>query len=81
MPNNQPTRPFCLEYEDARNEVFAAVNTAMRRHDVPVYLMEGILREVLTQAKDGARAERERAQAEYEQALRRTEKDGGATDE
>ena len=41
----EPIRPFCLEYADAKNEVFAAVNGAMQKHNVPLFLMENILSE------------------------------------
>ena len=79
MAKQTPARPFCLEYEDARNEVFAAINTAIQNHSVPMFLMEGILREALHQVKSGAQAERAQALQEYVRA--KAEAERGEADE
>lgn len=62
----EPIRPFCLEYADAKNEVFAAVNGAMQKHNVPLFLMENILSEALHQVREGAKAEIQTASESYQ---------------
>ena len=57
-----PARPFALEYEDAKKEIFSAVNVASKRHNVPYFLLEGIIAEVLYQVKDVAREEARNAE-------------------
>ena len=66
---NKPVRPFCIDYKNARNEIFKAVNNAIEIHKVPLFLLEGILKEACQQVKEGARAEVESAIKSYEQQL------------
>lgn len=65
----EPIRPFCLEYADAKNEVFAAVNAAMGKHHVPLFLMETILSEALYQVKEGAKVEFQNATDSYQRQM------------
>lgn len=64
-----PVRPFCLEYQDAKNEVFTSVNNAVRKHNVPFYLMENILSEALHQVREGAKAEIQQATDSYKKQI------------
>lgn len=65
----EPIRPFCLEYADAKAEVFAAVNGAMQKHNVPLFLMENILSEALYQVREGAKAEIQNATDSYQKQM------------
>ena len=65
----EPIRPFCLEYADAKNEVFAAVNGAMQKHNVPLFLMENILSEALHQVREGAKTEIQNATDSYQKQM------------
>lgn len=75
-----PARPFRLEYEDAKQEIFLAVSTAAKKHNIPHFLLDGIITEVLYQVKDGARDEKTNAEivyrrqlAEYENQIKKEE--------
>lgn len=70
----QPSRPFRLEYEDAKREIFSAVSTAAERHNIPYFLLDGIITEVLYQIKDGARDEKTNAEIIYQKQLSEYEK-------
>ena len=65
----EPVRPFCLEYADAKNEVFSAINSAMKKHNVPMFLMENIISEALYQVKEGAKAEIQNATDSYQKQM------------
>lgn len=69
-----PTRPFRLEFEDAKREIFSAVSTAAERHNIPYFLLDGIITEVLYQIKDGARDEKTNAEMIYQRQLSEYEK-------
>lgn len=69
-----PARPFRLEYEDAKREIFSAVSTAAERHNIPYFLLDGIITEVLYQVKDGARDEKTNAEIIYQKQLSEYEK-------
>lgn len=64
-----PARPFRLEYEDAKEEIFLAVSTAAKKHNIPYFLLDGIITEVLYQVKDGARDEKTNAEIVYHRQL------------
>lgn len=69
-----PARPFALEYEDAKKEIFLAVSTAAKKHNIPYFLLDGIITEVLYQVKDGARDEQTNAEISYRRQLTEYEK-------
>ena len=64
-----PVRPFCLEYQDAKNEVFTSVNNAVHKHNIPFYLMENILSEALHKVREGAKAEMQQASDLYKKQI------------
>ena len=53
----------------AKAEVFAAVNGAMQKHNVPLFLMENILSEALYQVREGAKAEIQNATDSYQKQM------------
>lgn len=65
----KPTRPFSLEYAEAKNKIINAVNEATQKHGVPFYLLEELFAVITRQVEEQARNERERAKANYEQQL------------
>lgn len=75
-----PKRPFCVDYNNAKNEIFKAINNAIEIHKIPLFLLEGVLKEALHQVKEGASAEVESAIKSYERQLaeyeRKDAKDG-----
>ncbi len=73
----KPARPLCLELEDARAEIFAAVNMASKRHNIPFYLLESIVQEAARQVSALAKTERENAAIEYEKKLAEMQKGEG----
>lgn len=64
-----PARPFRLEYEDAKTEIFSAITDAAKKHNIPYFILDGIITEVLYQVKDGARDEARDAQFIYQKQL------------
>lgn len=69
METKEPIRPLCLEFEDAKNEAFTAINNIIQKHRLPLSFMESILTEALYQVKDGARTELAAAERMYQQQL------------
>lgn len=69
VSKTEPIRPFCLEYADAKNEVFGVINAAMQKHNVPLFLMENILTEALHQVREGAKAEIQNATDSYQKQM------------
>lgn len=67
---NTPIKPFCIEYEEARTEIFNAISEVSKAHNVPFYLLEGIVESVLVQVREAKRSEMEMAQRTYEQQLK-----------
>lgn len=65
----EPIRPFCLEYADAESEIFAAINNAMQKHNVPMFLMETILAKAYRQVRDGAKTEMDNALISYKRQV------------
>ena len=68
-PKNKPVRPFQLEYQDAKNEIIHAINSASKTHGIPFFLLETLLSELLFGVKQNAEAERESALRMYELQL------------
>lgn len=74
-PKTEPIRPFCLEYADAENEIFAAINNAMAKHNVPMFLMESILAKAYREVRDGAKNEMQNASVAYQKQLEQYNKE------
>lgn len=64
-----PVRPFCLEYTDAKTEVFNAISSAMKKYSIPFFLMDNILSEALHQVKEGVKAELQSAADSYQRKM------------
>lgn len=64
-----PERPFRLEFEDAKSEIFTSISEIAKRHNIPYFLLDGIITEVLYQVKDGAREESRTAEFIYQKQL------------
>ena len=58
-------RPLILELEDAKANICQEVNAALRK-GLPCYLVKDILEGLLSQIREGAKAELEAARAESE---------------
>ena len=66
---SQPTKPFCLDYEEATAEIVNAISQSSQEHNIPFYLLENIILNILTQIREGKRNELEMARQSYEQQL------------
>lgn len=64
-----PTQPLCLALEEAKAEIFAAINMTAKKHELPFYLLEHIVNEAARQTSECAKNERESASREYERQL------------
>ena len=53
-------RPFCLELQDARVEIMAAISKSAQQHGIPFYLLKDIIADALRQVENGARVEIEK---------------------
>jgi hypothetical protein len=74
MDNQQPNKPFSLCYDEAEDRIFYAVSESAR--EIPFFLIEGMLTNILHQVREKARAEREAQKSLYEQQLKEyTEKE------
>lgn len=62
-------RPFCLELQDARVEIMAAISKSAQQHGIPFYLLKDIIADALRQVENGARLEIENATATYTKQL------------
>lgn len=69
MEKQQPIRPLCLELEDAKAEIFAVINMAKKKHNIPFFLLENIVAEAARQTSEFAAKERETAALAYEKEL------------
>lgn len=67
MRNEQPQKPLALRLEEAGNTIFNAVN--MAANEVPFYLIDGILVNILHQVREQAKAEKDKAAQLYEKQL------------
>ena len=56
-------RPLILEIEDAKTSIVSSVNSALKR-GLPCYIVADILDGVLSQMREGAKAELEAARAQ-----------------
>lgn len=65
-----PARPLCLEIEDAKMEIFDAINRASKERHIPFYLLESIVDDAARQVAKLANAERETAKRAYEDQLK-----------
>ena len=83
MSNEQtkPKIPAALLYDKAENTIFGAVNLAAQ--EIPFYMIEGMLVNILHQVREQARAEKanaarlyEKELAEYEAAEKEAESEG-----
>lgn len=65
--NNKPTIPFALCYENAENRIFNAVSESA--NEIPFYMLEGMLTNILHQVREKAKEERENARMLYEKQM------------
>lgn len=65
---NSPEKPFSLKYDEAENGIFCAVTEAARQ--IPFYLIEGMLTNILHQVREKARIERDTEKALFEKQLK-----------
>lgn len=77
----QPKRPFCMEYELAKSDIFKAINKAIEERSIPMFLVEGIVSEALHQVKEGARIEVGNAKKDYERQCAEYERTTGKNGE
>ena len=73
MNNN---KPLIMEIEEAKKELNAFIEQISTVHNLPCYLLELIVGDVLTRLQNGKQLELEAAKAAYEKQL----KEGGETD-
>ena len=73
---NKPTRPLGLELDDAMKELNSAVEQISVRHELPCYLLELLVSDVLSRLQNGKRTELENARKSYEQKLAEYERAG-----
>lgn len=66
-------RPLCLQMRDAKTDLVAAVNSAIRKRNLPCYIVRGILEEILNSVKEVERNEIAAAEEQYNAALQETE--------
>jgi hypothetical protein len=78
---NKPNKPFCLDYEEASVEIFNAISQSSQAHNIPFYLLENIILNVLTQIREGKRNELEMARQSYEQQLQAYTQQNDSTEE
>lgn len=62
---NEPKKPFCLEYTEAENKIFNAIQESVTVNKIPFYLLEGILTNILHQVRENAKTEKENASIIY----------------
>lgn len=58
-------KQLCITLEEAEQELVAAVNGVLQKHNLPHYLVEPIVDKIHRQLIDGKRLELEAARAEY----------------
>lgn len=79
--NEKPICPLCLRLENAKAEIFAAVNAANKKHNIPFFLLESIVAEASRQVAGLAHTERENEKRNYEQEITEYNKQRGERDE
>ena len=67
MNKEQPKKPFCLTYDDAENRIFNAVSESAK--EIPFFMLEGILTNILHQVREKAKEERDNARMLYEKQI------------
>ncbi len=67
--DNNVERPFCLELDDAKREIYDSITEISRKRKIPYYMLEFILNEALVQVNIGANREREMSKINYERQL------------
>ena len=70
---SKPNKPFCLEYDEAENKIFSAVDESAKVNKIPFYLLEGILTNLLHQVRENAKAEKANAARSYEKQMKEYE--------
>ncbi len=76
----QPTKPLCMKYDEAKREIFAVITDNINKHALPLFLAEIIVKEAFEQVKNGAKAERKLAQEIYEQQINSKETEGSGNE-
>ena len=71
---NKIIKPLALEIDEAVCELNAAVNQISQNHNLPCYLLEMIVAEVLSKLQNGKRIEIENARRSYELQLKEADK-------
>lgn len=71
---NKPVRPFCMEYAEAKEEIFTTINGAIQKHGIPLFLMKDIVSAVLAEVEKAANIECTKAKQMYESQLAEYEK-------
>ena len=74
---DKPTRPLCLELQDAKAEIFEAIKKAAEDKRLPWYLIEPIVSDAAKQVSENARQERQTAAELYEKQLSEFEQTKG----
>ena len=67
--NKKVERPFILELNDGKREIFEAISEISQRHNIPFYILEYILSEAMQQVKAGADKEVLQAKITYDRYL------------
>ena len=70
---NEPNKPLCLTYPEAKKEIFDAITKTINEHNFPLFLAEIIVKDALEQIKNGAKTEYAMAQQMYEQQIKEYE--------
>jgi hypothetical protein len=72
--DNKPTRPLCLELEDARKELYTLVNNLSTVRQIPFYLLESIVADIYRDVKELSNTERIKATERYKQQMEEYQK-------
>lgn len=70
---NKPSRPICLELEDARVELFNTVSHIADKYHLPFFLMENMVNDAARMVAQLAEKERKAALESYEKQLKEGE--------
>ena len=68
-------KPLILELNEAKNEAASAINDIMRRHNLPCYFFEPIMRDLYNQILQHSQTELANSKAEYANNLAKTKKE------
>lgn len=76
-PKTKPVRPLVLEIDDAKDEIFGAINRMASERHIPFYLLESIVNDAARQVTELAKTERGNAKRTYEaQTAEMAEREG-----